>query len=204
MNTKHILILYCLAPAMAFAQQAYQTKPDSPDFHFSTDGSASYLRGSNFRTPFVTTPSQPDGADIPRNVLQFTHIDSWRYGGNFIDVSLKKSGSADPAVGGGNTGALEVYAILRTAFSLGRIGDTKVFNRGPLRDVLVDMGANLESKNSHYAPEERTIYIGPRFEFRIRRGFLNLLLHYRKEWNHQGILGRNEGYDPNFNFETVW
>jgi nucleoside-specific outer membrane channel protein Tsx len=151
----------------------------------------------------VTSPSQPDGADIARNTIEIVHSDSWKYGSNFIDINLRKSSDVEPALGG-TTGALEVYAIFRSDFNLNRIAGTRTFAIGPLRDIALEFGANLESKNSHYAPEERTIYVGPNFQFNIPKGFLNVGLHFRKEWNHQGITGKDEDYSPNFNVEITW
>ena len=73
-----------------------------------------------------------------------------------------------------------------------------------MRDITFEVGANLESKNSSYAPGERTLYIGPRLDFALPRGFFNVGLHARKEWNHEGVLGRSEDYDPDFNVEPTW
>ena len=75
---------------------------------------------------------------------------------------------------------------------------------GPLRDIDLQAGMNLETKNSDYAPEERTLYFGPNLQFRFGAGFLNVGLQLRKEWNHNGNLGKNESYDVNFNVEPVW
>ena len=63
---------------------------------------------------------------------------------------------------------------------------------------------NLETKNSDYAPEERTLFFGPNLQFRFGPGFLNVGLQLRKEWNHNGNLGKNESYDVDFNIEPVW
>lgn len=168
-----------------------------------SDNSVSYFYGPLYRTPFITTPSQPDGADIIRSTIQFKHLDAWKYGSNLFTVDIRRSNSVEPAAGGGG-GALEAYAVLRSAFSLNRITNTKTFAMGPLRDVSFEVGANLETKNSAYAPMERTLYVGPKLQFKLPRGFLNVGLHFRKEWNHEGILGRDESYNPNFNIEPVW
>ncbi len=79
-----------------------------------------------------------------------------------------------------------------------------MFHKGPLRDVVFEFGANLETKNSSYAPSEKTIYIGPKLEFALPKGFFNVGLHFRKEWNHEGVLGKSESYDPDFNIEPAW
>ena len=174
-----------------------------PPAGFLTHDTLSFLYGPSYRTPFVTTPADPDGTNIGKATLEFTHNDSWKYGSNFIDISLRKSDDGEPALGGA-AGAMEVYAILRTDLSFNKIGKTRKFTAGPLRDLALELGANLESKNSHYAPEEKTIFIGPNFQFQIPKGFLNVGLHFRRERNHQGILGRADRYDPNFNIEASW
>ncbi len=171
--------------------------------HFFSENTVSYIYGPNYRTPFITTPSGTEGADIFRSTLQFKHLDSWKYGSNLFTFDIRKSSSIEPAAGGG-TGALELYAVLRSAFSLNRITNTRTFSAGPLRDVSFEVGANLETKNSDYAPEERTLYIGPKLQFKLPRGFFNVGLHLRKEWNHQGILGMDERYATNFNIEPTW
>jgi hypothetical protein len=70
--------------------------------------------------------------------------------------------------------------------------------------MSIEAGANLETKNSSYAPSEKTIYVGPNLQFALPRGFFNVGLHLRKEWNHEGVLGRSESYDPGFNIEPTW
>ena len=170
--------------------------------HFFSENTVSYMYGPQYRTPFITTASGT-GADIIRSTIQFKHLDSWKYGSNLFTFDIRKSNSVEPASGGG-TGALELYAVLRSAFSLNRIANTRAFTAGPLRDVSFEVGANLETKNSHYAPEERTLYVGPKLQFKLPRGFFNVGLHLRKEWNHQGIFGMDESYATNFNIEPTW
>jgi nucleoside-specific outer membrane channel protein Tsx len=171
--------------------------------HFFSENTVSFIYGPQYRTHFIITPSGAEGADIARSTLQFKHLDSWKYGSNLFTFDIRKSSSVEPAAGGG-TGALELYAVLRSDFSLNRITNTRTFSAGPLRDVSFEVGANLETKNSHYAPEERTLYVGPKLQFKLPRGFFNVGLHLRKEWNHQGILGRDESYATNFNIEPTW
>ena len=73
-----------------------------------------------------------------------------------------------------------------------------------LSALVIQTGLNLETKNSDYAPQERTRYFGPNLQFRFGAGFLNVGLHLRKEWNHNGNLGQRESYDADFNVEPVW
>ena len=162
-----------------------------------------YWYGPFYKTPFVMKPGSSQAADIPRHTIEYSHIGFWSLGSNFADVMVNKSSMAEPASGGGG-GAIEAYVILRSNFGLNEVTGTKRFRYGPLRDVSAEFGANLETKNSSYAPSERTIYVGPNLQFAMPRGYLNLGLHFRKEWNHEGILGKSEDYDPDFNLEPTW
>jgi hypothetical protein len=167
------------------------------------DDTLMYVFGPNYRNPFITSPAQPDGADIPRNNIEFKHIDAWKYGHNLVEIIIKKSSDVEPAAGGG-TGALGLYSIFRSGVGINRIAGAPIVAIGPLRDIDIQAGMNLETKSTDYAPQERTLYFGPNLQFRIGAGFLNVGLHLRKEWNHNGNLGKNESYDVDFNIEPVW
>lgn len=163
----------------------------------------SYWYGATYHTPFVVDEKTGNAADIARNAVEFTHSAQWGLLSSFTDVTVSQSSMAEPAASGG-TGATEIYAILRPGVSLNAATKSSAFKFGPVRDVVFETGANLETKNSSYAPAERTLYIGPKVVFAMPRGFLNLGVHYRKEWNHEGVLGKAENYDLNFNVEPAW
>ena len=110
-----------------------------------------YVFGPAYRNPFITTPSQPDGADISRNAIEFKHVDAWKYGHNLVEVIIKKSSDVEPAAGGGD-GAMGLYAIFRSGVGINRIAGRPVVALGPLRDIDIQAGMNLETKNSDYAP----------------------------------------------------
>jgi hypothetical protein len=167
------------------------------------DDTLMYVLGPSYRNPFTTSPSQPDGADISRNTVELKHLDAWKYGHNVVEIVIKKSNDVEPAAGGG-TGALGLYAIFRSGIGINRVAGRPIVAKGPLREVDIQAGMNLETKNSDFAPQERTLYFGPNLQFRFGSGFLNLGLHLRKEWNHNGHLGLNESYDLDFNVEPVW
>jgi uncharacterized iron-regulated membrane protein len=167
------------------------------------DDTLRYVYGPHYRNPFITTPEQPDGADIARNAIELKHVDAWKYGHNLVEVIIKKSSDIEPAAGGG-TGALGLYAIFRSGVGINRIARKPIISLGPLRDIDIQAGMNLETKSTDYAPQERTLYLGPNLQFRFGSGFLNVGLQLRKEWNHNGNLGKNESYDVDFNIEPVW
>jgi len=162
-----------------------------------------YWYGPYYRTPFVTKSDTSQAADIPRNALEYTHVGFWGMGSNFADLMLSKSGMAEPASGGGS-GAVEAYLTLRSNIGLNEVTHSRSFRKGPLRDVAVELGANLETKNSSFSPAEKTIYFGPNLQFAVPKGYFNVGLHLRKEWNHEAVLGKADDYDPDFNIEPTW
>jgi hypothetical protein len=63
---------------------------------------------------------------------------------------------------------------------------------------------NLQTKNSAFEPSEKTIYFGPNFNLKVPAGYLKVGIHLRKEWVHEGTLGKVADYDPDFNIEPSW
>lgn len=193
-----------LTTASSTAPRTVQA-PDGPPSHpvqYSSD-LLSYWYGHSYHTPFVLNPATGKAANIARNSIEYTHAGCTGILSSFADVTLSHSDESEPAAGGGS-GATEIYAILRPGVSLNGLTRSSTFHKGPLRDITFEVGANLETKNSSYAPAERTLYIGPALQFALPRGFLNVGLHARKEWNHEGILGKPENYEPDFNIEPNW
>lgn len=163
----------------------------------------SYWYGANYHTPFVLKPGTFQPADIQRNSLEYKHTDSGAMGYNLVDLNLAKSDMSEPASGGGD-GATEAYLTLRSGFGLNQIFGTSALQFGPVRNVALEVGANLQTKNSEFAPSERTLYFGPNFEMKMPKGYFKVGLHLRKEWVHEGTLGKVANYDPNFNIEPSW
>jgi nucleoside-specific outer membrane channel protein Tsx len=127
----------------------------------------------------------------------------WSKGSNFADLTLSKSNMSEPASGGG-AGAIEAYFTWRSNIGLNEVTHSNAYRRGPLRDVAVELGTNLEVKNSAYSPAEKTIYFGPNLQFAVPKGYLNVGFHLRKEWNHEAVLGKTDDYAPDFNIEPNW
>jgi nucleoside-specific outer membrane channel protein Tsx len=201
-RTTLVVLLSIAAVSLAGATEPTGTSPDPAVFGTFSDNTLQYSYGANFRSPFITSGSQPDGADIVRNAIGFTHVDAWRYGHNLVDVSFKRSDSVDPARGGG--GAEEFYSIIRSGISINRVAGRPLVALGPLRDIDIQAGMDIQTKNTDFAPRERTLFLGPNLQLHFGSGFFNLGLQLRKEWNHNGLLSRNERYDVGFNLEPVW
>lgn len=121
----------------AAAEEGRGASPGSvPSFEpptFAAD-TLMYVFGSKYRNPFITTPSQPDGADVYRNAIEFKHVDAWKYGHNLVEVIIKKSSHVEPAAGGG-TGARGLYSVVRSGVGVNRIAGAPIVAIGPLRDV---------------------------------------------------------------------
>jgi hypothetical protein len=185
-----------LATAPAPAGQAHQLPP-AKNF-------IEYWYGPDYRTPFVLKANSGSPADISRNTVEYKHLDFWSLGTNFVDLTFNQSGTVEPAASGG-AGASEIYATLRSSLGLHRIVDSRQFAHGPLRDVDAEVGADLQTKNSAMAPAQRTLFVGPRLEWRMPQGSsLGVGLHLRKEWNYNGILGKAVEFNPGFNIEPAW
>ncbi len=189
------------APVSAFVSEHGAPAPaaHSPP---NTD-TISYWYGTHYRTPFVLKPGTFEPANIQRNSIEYKHADTWSLGSNFVDVMLAKSNMSEPSSGGGD-GATEAYVTIRSGLGLNEITGTSAFEFGPVRNVAIEVGANLQTKNSEFAPSERTLYFGPNFEMKMPRGYFKVGLHLRKEWVHEGTLGKVANYDPDFNIEPSW
>lgn len=209
-----ILSLFLFVSLAANAEEAQPSAPASelvsprsvaapvPRRPQNTD-TITYWYGTHYRTPFVLKPGTFEPANIQRNTIEYKHVDYWPLGTNFIDLNLVKSNMSEPSAGGGD-GATEAYFIIRSGLGLNEISGTRAFQFGPVRNVFAEVGANLQTKNSEFAPSERTLYFGPNFEMNMPRGFFKVGFHLRKEWVHEGTLGKVANYDPNFNIEPSW
>jgi hypothetical protein len=191
------------AAAQPWEEYAATAPAAKPTTRLSGSDTVAYWYGTNYHTPFVVDSDTGKAANIQRHALEMTHLQFWSKGSNFADLMVSQSNMAEPASGGAS-GATEFYLIWRSNIGLNEISHSSTFRKGPLRDVAVEFGTNLETKNSAYSPAEKTLYIGPNLQMAMPRGYLNVGLHLRKEWNHEAVLGKTDDYDPNFNIEPTW
>jgi len=199
------VLLAALGVSLAAADDPQPVASPAPSFkppRFADDA-LTYVYGPDYRNPFIVSPQQPDGADIARNNLEFRHVDAWKYGHNLVEIIIKKANAVEPAAGGG-AGATGLYSVFRFGAGINRVAGRPLVALGPLRDIDIQVGMNLETKNTEFAPAERTFYFGPNLQFRVGQGFVNVAFQLRQEWNHNGLLGVTEKYDLDFNVEPVW
>ena len=166
-----------------------------------SDNFFSYRYGTQFHEPM-------NDKDVTKNILSFTHVSGYNYGQNFFNVDMLQSSKADPSSGSGNNGATEFYATYRHQLSMGKVFDTDL-SFGPVKDVALTAGFDLNTKNTAFGPRKRLLVVGPTLKFDVPRGFLDLSLMYGKEWNHCGLGApacpdSNISFDPQFMASLAW
>lgn len=145
---------------------------------------------------------RPDGTakgryaprEVPKNVVNVFHADTWAYGTNLISLDILRSGSQDPA---GDKlhppkdyGATEVYLIYRGVLSLNKVFDTGVFAiPGLVKDIGLSYGADINTKDTAFDSEKRAGTFGLSFAFDVPAGFVNLKVQGYKEFSRNGFAG---------------
>ncbi len=181
----------CLAVASLSAQAATWS-----------DTAIGYRYGTQFQEP-----NNPD--DVAKHVLQLTHASGYALGQNFFNLDLLQSDSADPARNS-DEGATEAYLVYRHQLHAGKVFDAPLAF-GPVKDVALSGGFDLNTKNTNFAPRKRQLLLGPTLKFDVPRGFLDLSLFASYEWNHCGLdacaAAGNEtdiDFDPYYQLNLAW
>lgn len=159
-----LLVLFALPAAAALEWQ---------------DNSVSYTTSGQF-----TEPGIPE--KVRKHIVEYVHVNGYRFGNNIFRAKVMKSDSNDPA-DGKDTGATEVYVVYRHLLSLGRTTG-RDFSTGPLKDIALTAGFDVNTKNNRFNPRKRLLVLGPTLRFQPRpRAALDLSLLLAKEWNHCGL-----------------
>jgi hypothetical protein len=169
-------------------------------FFFVNDNSISY------HYEFMAT--NPGVDKTPKNVLSFTHFDVWAYGTNFFNVDWLKAGHRTPTATG-TEGYTEIYGFFRSTFGFNEIFGTKAFSYGPLTNVSLMVGADLNTDNTGLGSAKRSIEAGLQFSFAMPyKGFLNLTPNVYKEWQHDGfappVTSGAVDFKTTWGFEYLW
>jgi len=168
----------------------------------SSDTFIGYRYGTQFREPSI-----PD--EITKNIVEFAHASTYRYGSNFVSVDYFKSDSTDPASGADSGGAVEFYLTYRNQLQYGKLTG-KPLAYGFIRDMALTAGFDLNTKNTTLAPRKQVIVVGPTIKFDVP-GFLDVGLWYYRERNHCGIAPCLEPgahseltFDPTYLLNATW
>jgi nucleoside-specific outer membrane channel protein Tsx len=154
-----------------------------------------YRTSSQFREPGIAQP-------VAKNILQLSHASGWAYGTNFFNVDMLLSDKGDPAVNG-KSGANEVYVVYRGALSLGKLSG-KDLGFGPVRDVSLTAGFDINAKDSAFGSKKRFLVFGPTLNFKVPRGFVDLGLWACHEQNYNGIVGRSVDFKTTYVVSAAW
>ena len=226
-----------VASGASAADLPVKTKPkqvvDTPFFLFVDNRlTYAYVYHATDAGYFSPKPGGGYNGNTDMNVVAFTHFDVWQYGTNFFTILASKAGHNDPAApctnagvitsgfGPGGTvaadcaGATDFYGILRSTFGFNQIFDTKAFTVGPLHNVSLEVGADVDSQNSYFASAARKEFIGLQFAFDLPYGgYFNVAPLYKMEQGHNGFTQCNSVYaapfpacniDGNTNFQNTW
>ncbi len=165
------------------------------------DNAIGYRWGATFREPGLVG-ADGEAKDVAKSVFSFTHVDGYKYGGNFLNIDFLVSSKADPAVGRAE-GAAEVYVTYRTDLSLNKVTDGKTFAFGPVRDVSLEAGIDLNTKNTAFASHKVMPVVGGVFALDVP-GFLNVGFLAAREFNNNGIVGKHVEFDTTGVLATSW
>jgi nucleoside-specific outer membrane channel protein Tsx len=207
--------LASMVPAQAQDVEQHDVPPpasvtEKPTFQGFSDNTASVRYGPSFAEPGIAKSNHPkDGAPIDKVILNFSHFDAHEYWTNFFSIDMLQSNDRDPRQGeagnknGALTGATEFYAVYRGNLSGNAITGNNNFAFGPVKDVALEIGTDLNHKNDPFGAQKKLIVIGPNLKFDVP-GFFNIGFHFAQEWNTNGIVGKNVTFSPYFQLEPTW
>ena len=204
-----------IAPAMAQDVEKTDVPPpatvtDKPAFKGFSDNTIGLRYGPSFAEPGIAQSNHPkDGAPIDKVILNFSHFDAHEYWTNFFSIDVLQSNDRDPRnnepgnQNGNYFGATEFYAVYRGNLSGNAIMGNNNFAFGPVKDVALEIGGDLNHKNTTFNPQKKLIVAGPNVRFDVP-GFFNVGFHIAQEWNYNGIVGKSVTYTPYFQLEPTW
>jgi hypothetical protein len=185
--------------------------PDLPFFLVIDDRvTFSYIGTGTDPGVFSAKPGNTGwNGNTAKSVYSFTHFDVWAYGTNFINIDwLKAVGSRTPTATG-TEGYTEIYGFFRSTFGFNEVFGTKAFSYGPLTNVSLMVGADLNTDNTGLGSAKRSIEAGIQFSFATPyKGFLNLTPTIYKEWQHDGfappVTDGSVSFNTTWGFEYLW
>jgi hypothetical protein len=178
MTVRKTLVSLAVLGLLAAASPAAALEWSDNAFHLSW--------GANYREPGAVKAGTTDPLNISKTTLNFTHASGDKLGDNFLSLDMYISNGNDPAAGSAQ-GATEVYAVFRRSFSLNRITDSKMFTFTGVRDVRLEGGLDIGTKNNTFASHKVMPALGASLALDVP-GFLNVGAFITKEWNNNGFM----------------
>ena len=139
-----------------------------------------------------------------------SYANGWTYGSNFVSLDFEdfaaKGDPANSVTGHANSNSFELYSVFRTVLSGNKISGTNMFAFGPIRDIGMEFGLDIDTQNDQFASYKRLVIVGPQFAINLPRGFWNITGGVAHEWNTDAYLpnGNGTNYNPTYEIETAW
>jgi len=120
-----------------------------------------------------TAATEPgNSVHFPKHIANVSHVDAYQYGTNFVSVDFLKSTTADPSFPATapfkGDGSAEVYGIYRGTFSGNAFTNSKMFTFGPVKDISLGFGGDIESHNNAFAARSGRSLSARRFRSMFR------------------------------------
>ena len=167
-----------------------------------SNNSVRFWYGTAFAEPGINE-------NVEKSVFAFTHASGYKLGSNFLNINLLYSNNVDRVNNTPSAGAAEVYATYRHTLSLSKV-TKRSFAFGPVRDVGIDLGFDVNTKNTTFAGRKIMPAAGASVGFKVP-GFLNLGVLVNKEWNTNGVVipnvkprGLLVEFDPTLMLTAAW
>lgn len=138
-----------------------------------------------------------------------SYANAWTYGSNFVSLDIENFSNRDPAnsvTGHFTNNSLEFYGVFRTVLSGNKIFGDDTFHFGPIRDIGLELGGDIDTQDDQFASYKRLLIAGPQFSINLPRGFLNVTVGVSREWNTDAFLpnGNSTSYNATYELEAAW
>jgi hypothetical protein len=179
---------YLRSLAAAFAATLMFAAPASAEIFFQD----TYVSIRN-----LWQDKQPGYAgNVDEAALNIAYANGWTYGSNFASIDIENFTHQDPANTAFNgvkhtSDSLELYALYRTVLSGNKIFGGNQFSFGPIKDVGLEFGVDVDTQDDQFASYKRLLVFGPNFSIDVPKGFLSIGVHISKEWNTNAYLPNN-------------
>jgi nucleoside-specific outer membrane channel protein Tsx len=170
-----------------------------------SDNSIAWRYGDKFREPF-------NPLEISKNILTLVHVDGYKYGSNYLNISLLVSDSNDPSSATSTSGAKDLFIVYRHTLDIGKISGN-VIKFGPVRGAGITAGIDLDNKpDVGYNSKKRMLVLGPTLMMDVP-GFLNISLFAAFESNdpsaspgayNPGYPGHRYYFDTHPILNAIW
>jgi nucleoside-specific outer membrane channel protein Tsx len=147
--------------------------------------------------------------NVQEDALNISYANGWTYGSNFASLDLENFSDQDPAnsvTGHGVSDSFEFYGLVRSTVSGNKVTGSKTFSFGPIADIGLEFGADVDTQDDQFASYKRLVVFGPQFAINLPKGFWTISTVLSKEWNTNAYLPNTNAtnFNPTGEIETAW